>query len=75
MNVNQIEDEVDRLNTRVKRYLHNGDFVAIGYSNGGWHVRCPFGSVMPCRGETPEKALEEFDRQLKIVEAKKQEAA
>lgn len=75
MNVNQIESEVMRLTRRVKA-IHNGDWVAIGYGGAtGWYARCPFGSVLPGRGDTPADALNEFERQLKIAEAKKQEAA
>ena len=73
MNISQIEAEVTRLTRRVK-VVHNGDWVAIGYSSGGWYVRCPFGSVLPGRGDTPAVALDEFERQLKIVESRTEAA-
>ncbi len=74
MNINQIETEVARLTKRVKA-LHNGDWVAIGYSDGGWYARSPFGTVLPGRGRSPQDALTEFERQLKIVEARQEVAA
>ena len=73
MNISQIESEVARLTRRVKA-LHNGDWVALGYSSGGWYARCPLGSVLPGRGDTPAAALDEFERQLKIVEARPEAA-
>lgn len=73
MNISQIESEVKRLTRRVKA-LHNGDWVAIGYGGDGWYVRCPFGTVLPGRGDLPEQAFDEFERQLKIIETKSEAA-
>ena len=73
MNVNQIETEVKRLTQRVKA-LHNGDWLAVGFGGDGWYARCPFGSVIPGRGKTPQEAMDEFERNLNIAEAR-QEAA
>lgn len=73
MNVDQIETEVARLTKRVKR-LHNGDWVGVGYHTGGWYARCPLGSVLPGSGETPQEAMNEFERNLRIAEAR-QDAA
>lgn len=73
MNVDQIEAEVKRLTRRVKA-IHNGDWVAVGYGGDGWYVRCPFGSVLPGRGDRPASAFDEFERNLKIAETR-QDAA
>lgn len=73
MNISQIESEVDRLTRRVKA-LHNGDWLAIGYHVGGWYARCPLESVLPGRGDRPESALEEFERNLRIAETRRNAA-
>lgn len=73
MNISHIESEVKRLTRRVKA-LHNGDWMAIGYGGNGWYARCPLGSVLPGRGDTPAAALDEFERNLKVAEARPEAA-
>ncbi len=61
--ISNIQARVDALSVRL-RAIHGGDWLALSYHSGSWWARCHFAGVIVDYADTPEDALDKFERLL-----------